>query len=65
MNTRSISAALGSSATIAQNKPGLADSNRGADDELGIDGVNEFLFTLGKAGLKGAAQMIFNPIAVR
>lgn len=33
--------------------------------ELAADGVNEFLFVLGQARLKGAVQMIINPIAIR
>jgi len=33
--------------------------------ELARDGVNEFLFVLGQARVKGAVQMIINPIAIR
>lgn len=33
--------------------------------ELAADGVSEFLFVLGQARLKGAVQMIINPIAIR
>ena len=33
--------------------------------ELAADGVDEFLFVLGQARLKGAVQMIINPIAIR
>ncbi|MSU90966.1 cyclase family protein [Rhodobacteraceae bacterium 2CG4] len=33
--------------------------------ELAADGVHEFLFVLGQARLKGAVQMIINPIAIR
>lgn len=33
--------------------------------ELAADGVNEFLFVLGQARIKGAVQMIINPIAIR
>lgn len=33
--------------------------------ELARDGVHEFLFVLGQARLKGAVQMIINPIAIR
>ncbi len=33
--------------------------------ELAADGANEFLFVLGQARLKGAVQMIINPIAIR
>ena len=29
------------------------------------DGVTEFLFVLGQAKIKGAVQMIINPIAIR
>ena len=29
------------------------------------DNVNEFLFVLGQAKVKGAVQMIINPIAIR
>lgn len=33
--------------------------------ELARDGVHEFLFVLGQARVKGAVQMIINPIAIR
>ncbi len=33
--------------------------------ELVADGVNEFMFVLGAARVKGAVQMIINPIAIR
>jgi len=33
--------------------------------ELAQDGVHEFLFVLGQARIKGAVQMIINPIAIR
>lgn len=33
--------------------------------ELAADGVNEFMFVLGQARLKGAVQMMINPIAIR
>lgn len=33
--------------------------------ELVADGVNEFMFVLGQARLKGAVQMMINPIAIR
>lgn len=33
--------------------------------ELAADGVDEFMFVLGQARLKGAVQMIINPIAIR
>lgn len=33
--------------------------------ELVADGVGEFMFVLGQARLKGAVQMIINPIAIR
>lgn len=33
--------------------------------ELARDGVHEFLFVLGQARIKGAVQMIINPIAIR
>ena len=33
--------------------------------QLRADGVNEFMFVLGQARLKGAVQMIINPIAIR
>ena len=33
--------------------------------ELAADGVDEFLFVLGQARVKGAVQMIINPIAIR
>lgn len=33
--------------------------------ELVADGVNEFMFVLGQAKLRGAVQMIINPVAIR
>lgn len=33
--------------------------------ELAADGVNEFMFVLGQARVKGAVQMMINPIAIR
>lgn len=33
--------------------------------ELAADGVSEFMFVLGQARLKGAVQMMINPIAIR
>ena len=31
---------------------------------LAAEGVNEFMFVLGQARLKGAVQMIINPVAM-
>jgi len=33
--------------------------------ELAADGVHEFMFVLGQPKIKGAVQMIINPIAIR
>jgi kynurenine formamidase len=33
--------------------------------ELVADGVNEFMFVLGAARVRGAVQMIINPVAIR
>ncbi|WP_208979585.1 hypothetical protein [Pseudovibrio axinellae] len=33
--------------------------------QLVADDVNEFMFVLGPARLKGAVQMLINPIAIR
>ena len=35
-----------------------------AGDRLAAEGVNEFMFVLGQARLKGAVQMIINPVAM-
>ena len=34
-------------------------------EELAADGVTEFMFVLGQAKVRGAVQMIINPVAIR
>ena len=34
-------------------------------EEMVADGVTEFMFVLGQAKVKGAVQMIINPVAIR
>lgn len=50
---------------ILQPKHGIYILENMDTRELAQDGVHEFLFVLGQARIKGAVQMIINPIAIR
>lgn len=50
---------------ILQPKHGIYILENMDTRELAADGVGEYFFVLGQARLRGAAQMIINPIAIR